>query len=61
MGSANLNNLGIVEPIQLRNKPIRSDVMVGYEYGVVSGMAGTDSKYYTEYQTWKPIIKETWY
>ena len=58
MGSANLNNLGIVESIQLRNKPLKSDVMVGYEYGVVSGMAGTDSKYYTEYQTWKPIIEE---
>ena len=58
MGSDNLNNLGIVEPSQLRNKPLKSDVMVGYEYGVVSGMAGTDSKYYTEYQTWKPIIEE---
>ena len=58
MGVANLNNLGIVEPSQLRNKPLKSDIMVGYNFGVVSGMAGTDSKYYTEYQTWEPIIEE---
>jgi len=58
MAKPNLNNLGIVESSQLRNKPLKSDVMAGYNFGVVSGMAGSDSKYYTEYQTWEPIIEE---
>jgi dephospho-CoA kinase len=58
MAETNIKNLGFVQPNQLRNKPIKSDVIVGYNFGVVSGMAGPDSRYYTEYEAWKPIILE---
>ena len=61
MPSSRLNHLNI-NPDQLTSEAVPTgfipNVKAGFNFGMVSGMAGEDSKAHTEMQIWGPIIEE---
>ena len=61
MPSSRLNHLNI-NPDQLTSEAVPTgfipNVKAGFNFGMVSGMAGEDSQAHTEMQIWGPIIEE---
>jgi len=61
MPSSRLNHLNI-NPDQLTSEAVTTgfipNLKAGFNFGMVSGMAGEDSKAHTEMQIWGPIVKE---
>ena len=61
MPPSRLNHLDI-NPDQLTSEAVPTGIGAnlkgGFNYGMVSGMAGDDSKAHTERQVWRPIIEE---